>query len=526
MRSYIGMDLPKTAEEMALHFPGGFDEYDVDIERYANKLMPQYMFIRKNTKKEIGFCTNCGEEMNLKAIWPEEYAGWKHGDEINCPRCGRKVHIVTRNMTRIWDKCFFYWWEKSAADKNSIICRGIVMDKGWPDGDPWHPYERIWTDSAILFSYGNGAVMAIKGDGRIGYKLAGRVHSRQMMFEGDCCHRGAVIGEPVACLRAAVKGTPFQWSQWYKLERMRKKGTDIYIRVFERFARYRAWEWLTKMGLAHILMAYAEGDPDIWPLFNWRGKSVDAIFRCHLTKSDKAVLRNERIEESMLRAWMQWKKYQPKAALNDILQIWPEYWRKQRIKTESMQEVMKRITPEEWIRYEKARTKDVRFITDYVDYIGECMELGMDLTDRKILWPKDLGTAHRKTSARIKLKRDAAMESKYTFRRGAMVKKYEWENRKTGLRIVVPGTLETIIEEGESQHNCVGGYIQRVANGETDVIFVRTIERPDKSYITVEVDPVTGKIRQAREKYNREVQAGEAREFLKAFERKVRREMA
>lgn len=90
MRSYIGMDLPKTAEEMALHFPGGFDEYDVDIERYANKLMPQYMFIRKNTKKEIGFCTNCGEEMNLKAIWPEEYAGWKHGDEINCPRCEEK----------------------------------------------------------------------------------------------------------------------------------------------------------------------------------------------------------------------------------------------------------------------------------------------------------------------------------------------------------------------------------------------------------------------------------------------------
>lgn len=104
-----------------------------------------------------------------------------------------------------------------------------------------------------------------------------------------------------------------------------------------------------------------------------------------------------------------------------------------------------------------------------------------------------------------------------------MVQKYKWENRKAGLCIVVPGTLETIIEEGESQHNCVGGYIQRVANGETDVIFVRTIERPDKSYITVEVDPVTGKIRQAREKYNREVQAGEAREFLKAFERKVRR---
>lgn len=28
--------------------------------------------------------------MNLKAIWPEEYAGWKHGDEINCPRCEEK----------------------------------------------------------------------------------------------------------------------------------------------------------------------------------------------------------------------------------------------------------------------------------------------------------------------------------------------------------------------------------------------------------------------------------------------------
>lgn len=526
MKNYTGMDLPASAEDMERHFAGGFDGYDPEIERYAKSLLPEYLFIRKGTKKEIGFCSHCGTEMNLRAIWPDEYAKWKHGDEINCPHCGRRVRVITRKMTELWDKGFFYWYEKSAADRNSLVCRGIAMVRGWPDGDPRRPYEKIWTDSAILFSYGKGATMAIPNNGGSGgrYRLAKRVCSRRDAFTGSMYRSAAEIGDPVGCIRAAVKGTPFRWSQWHKLEKFRRGGTDAYIRVFERFSKYRAWEWLTKMGIAHLLMEYAENNPQLWTLFNMRGKTVDAIFRCHLTKDDKVVLREGPVTEEVLRAWMQWKSCKSCAALRDVQDFWPRYWRTARLAEESTKVMMQRITPAEWIDYEKKQGG--RDITDYADYIGECLELGMDLDDRRVLWPKDLGAAHRQTGERLQLKKDAVMEAMYDDRRESMEEKYDCESQRAGLCIVVPETLEDLIREGEQQHNCVGGYMRRVAEGETDVVFLRRIRERDRSYITVEVDPRTGTVRQAREKYNQEVQDIEAKAFLRRFEQNVRRKLA
>lgn len=529
MKNYTGMDLPETAEDMERHFAGGFDDYSEDIRRYAEMLMPQYLFLRKGTKKEIGYCSHCGEEMNLKAIWPEVYAGWKHGDEINCPHCGCRVQVVTRNMTSLWDKVFFYWWEKSDADRNSIVCRGIAAERGYPGGDPSRPYETMWTDSAVLFSYGKGAVMAIRNNGEGGtYRLAKRVRSRRDSFLGTAFRSGAVIGDPIGCIREAVKGTPFRWSQWYKLERERKKGigTDVYIRVFERFARYRAWEWLTKMGIPHILMNYAEGYTPLWPLFNWRGRTVDDIFRCHLTKDDKAVLREIRVDEYVLRAWLKWKTFQPSAALRDVADCWPEYWGPARMEEDAVKEVMTRITPGQWTKYAAAGQNDMRELTDYVDYIEQCGKLGISLDDPSVLWPKNLRAAHNRTSAQMELMEDAMLEEMYDGRRDDMKRKYECEDARSGLLIIVPEQLKDLIREGEQQHNCVGGYMRRVAEGETDVVLLRHADRPEQSYITVEVDPETGYIRQAREKYNREVQDKTAKAFLLKFGRDVRRAMA
>lgn len=529
MKNCTGMDLPETEEDMERHFAGGFDSYGEDIRRYAKTLMPQYLFLRKGTKKEIGYCSHCGEEMNLKAIWPDVYAGWKHGDQINCPHCGRRVQVVTRGMTSLWDKVFFYWWEKSAADRNSIVCRGIAMERGYPAGDPRHPYEAMWTDSAVLFSYGKGAVMAIRNNGEGGtYRLAKRVRSRRGSFLGTACRSGAVIGDPTGCIREAVKGTPFRWSQWYKLERERKSGigTDVYICAFDRFARYRAWEWLTKMGIQHILMDYAEGYTTLWTLFNWRGKTVDDIFRCHLTKDDKAVLRENRIDENALRAWLKWKTFQPVAALRDVADCWPKYWGPVRMEGNIVREVMKRITPAQWRRYEKADEGEMREFSDYVDYIGQCQRLGMDLNDRAVLWPRHFREAHEKTGEKIELMEDEILEEMYEGRRESMKKKYECEDARRGLRVIVPGKLSELIEEGVQQHNCVGGYMKRVAEGETDVIFLRRADRPEQSYITVEVDPDTGYIRQAREKYNQDVQDKTAKAFLLKFERDIRRARA
>lgn len=318
------------------------------------------------------------------------------------------------------------------------------------------------------------------------------------------------------------EGDAFPWSQWYRVERKRRTGTDIYLLLFERFARYRAWEWLTKMGLGHLLLRYAEGEAGIWSLFNWRGKTVDDIFRCHLTKDDKAVLRETPVTEDLLEAWRQWKSCQPSALLRDVLACWPRYWGSRQLEKDAVREIMKRITPAQWLRYEQAGRNDVREFSDYVDYIEQCGKLGIELDDKSALWPKHFQDAHWKNSRKLQLMEDKWMQNQYEGRKEELKRKYEYEDSGKGLRVVVPEKLEELIEEGERQHNCVGGYMRRVADGETDVVFIRKTEWPGESYITVEVHPETGRILQARVKYNRSVQDAGDRAFLREWERYVR----
>ena len=49
------------------------------------------------------------------------------------------------------------------------------------------------------------------------------------------------------------------------------------------------------------------------------------------------------------------------------------------------------------------------------------------------------------------------------------------------------------------QHNCVGkmGYIQEMAKRSTIICFLRKSEEPDKSFVTIELDPNRKTIRQA-----------------------------
>ena len=75
-------------------------------------------------------------------------------------------------------------------------------------------------------------------------------------------------------------------------------------------------------------------------------------------------------------------------------------------------------------------------------------------------------------------------------RRAASLKerrlKYEFE--LDGLKIVLPVTAAAIRREGKSLQHCVGGYAERHLLGVTTILFLRRSDRPNKPYITIEMD--------------------------------------
>lgn len=80
---------------------------------------------------------------------------------------------------------------------------------------------------------------------------------------------------------------------------------------------------------------------------------------------------------------------------------------------------------------------------------------------------------------------------------------------------------EEIKEEGRTLHHCVGTYVERVARGETMILFIRRIEKPAEPFYTMEFRD--GKVVQCRGKHNCAM-TKEIKAFAMAFEKKMKLE--
>ena len=94
----------------------------------------------------------------------------------------------------------------------------------------------------------------------------------------------------------------------------------------------------------------------------------------------------------------------------------------------------------------------------------------------------------------------------------------EWE--KDGLLIRLPVDGDEITAEGAYLRHCVGGYVDRMANGKTTIFFVRRVEEPDKPFYTLEW--LNGRVQQCRTTHNGSyIQNPEIKCFVDAWVEKI-----
>ena len=159
-----------------------------------------------------------------------------------------------------------------------------------------------------------------------------------------------------------------------------------------------------------------------------------------------------------------------------------------------------------------------------------------NLSNEAVLFPQDLVQAHQTTIELINMERDrkamldferskgkmakgiSAIEKKYKKLLPKLKKKYSYQ--ADGYVIVIPPNLIDLHREGIAMHNCVGGYKERVANGSTQVVYIRKIDDAENSFGTMEISPSSEKIIQARGKYNKDLPE-EAKAFVNKFEHDV-----
>lgn len=91
--------------------------------------------------------------------------------------------------------------------------------------------------------------------------------------------------------------------------------------------------------------------------------------------------------------------------------------------------------------------------------------------------------------------------------------------------IITPEDSSELINEGISLHHCVGSYVDKVNKGKTSILFLRKIDVPDESLITIEYQD--GTIKQVRGLCERLMSDKERKFFdkwVKKFKIKVERE--
>ena len=133
----------------------------------------------------------------------------------------------------------------------------------------------------------------------------------------------------------------------------------------------------------------------------------------------------------------------------------------------------------------------------YRDYLADCVALGLDLDDRAVLLPKDLDAAHQRTIQMVKHK---ANEAKRPAFHKQAEKLQKWRYEASGLLIRPADDADELIAEGAALHHCVGGYADRMADGETAIFFIRRLDEPDRPYYTLEL--VNRRVIQCRTRHN------------------------
>ena len=66
------------------------------------------------------------------------------------------------------------------------------------------------------------------------------------------------------------------------------------------------------------------------------------------------------------------------------------------------------------------------------------------------------------------------------------MKVYEYENED--YKVIIPLMSSDILDEAHQQQHCVASYIDRIARGDTHIVFIRKPDKPEESVLTVEIN--------------------------------------
>ena len=458
----------KRAYEYIRSMPDDLPPY---VTEWAKKQLPRYMFFVKIKRGSYeAFCECCGGRVHLNRAMSAR--------KIECPACGAVVTLKdgVRNPNGTADYCACSYLER---DRDAIVQRLFNTAKSvWFTGDSvstryWFGEEqRDYRIGEQWFWYHPKGSKKNEGEWTYG---PGRVHG-----QGWSAFR--LQDRPIHTypnnLRAVLRGTKYEYSALDIAAENNLVNPIFYFKYYEREPKlellykvglYRAAEEITEeYGAAACRMMR-----DVRSLKDLGiGSRAEAAECAHMTV-EQIVARKE------VKTWSVGEEDRA-AALEFVV------WLNARSGTDFRYDFISR---ERMFRYFLTQHEDYRepknFIADYTDYISECVLLGANCNDAAVKTPRSLKKAHDWATTERKVQEKQAYEALVAAVYDSLHTLTEWSDGV--FQIIMPHSAREIVEEGVRQNHCVGRYVERVATGESVILFLRRAEDPEKNFYTVEI---------------------------------------
>ena len=197
----------------------------------------------------------------------------------------------------------------------------------------------------------------------------------------------------------------------------------------------------------------------------------------------------------------------------------------------SLEQAMNYIERQRKEQYKGKSVKQV--IAQYEDYMSMCDKLHKDTTDEMVYRPRELKRRHDEAVAEIERLNAQLKADEYSKKFGEAEKvlgliREKFEYIGDEFFIMVPEKIVDIVSEGNYLHHCAGAtdrYFDRIKSHETYICFLRKVEEPDIPFYTIEVEP-GGTIRQHRGMYDEEPELDLVKPFLREWQKEIRKRMS
>ena len=470
-----------------------------DLKGFIHReVMPQYIFYDYQRKgPERAFCTACRHEVSIAAA--------KHNASGTCPRCKKKITFKSRGKRgRIFDRATVQVLQK--AEGNGLVLRIIKVYRSFADSDIPNHFE-IWENARqfiTLSSSGQCSVDAYYYHYKAGYDLTPWCNGYRPVFDrwkyNFTADMSGVLYQ--RNLSDTLKDTPWAYSQLEAFSGIASfSGVATFLSAYIKRPKI---EHLIKMKLYRLVSGIIYGGYSYSALqaINFNGENMRAILG--IDRPYFPLLRELNPSIDQLHLIRQLLQADHKPSTEQI-----KWFIASKISNaDAAKELLAHMSVHKLQRYveqqfapeDEAALKRVDYykmntlITDYHDYLCMCKELQYDVKNSFMLFPRELKAAHDSVAKTLKDKRTAEQEKAIAGSFDEWQKRYQYQSKE--LMMIPPHSAKEIVDEGAALHHCVRLYVKNVAEKKSVILFVRSVDEPDKSLCTVEVKD--GQVTQAR----------------------------